>query len=416
MCGMCKIKAEPAFNERPMVLSAVGLVTGIILARYTEGTHAVYAVCLLLVMCAASIPIRKRSLTLFLAAATLGFIRLLPYTFPCEGVISKSSVYALANAGVFVPDFILRFSKALYLRCDFLFQEASPLIRAMLLGDRSQLDYFSSSAFRAAGVAHILALSGLHAGILAGALACVIPRRSPGLRFAAVALFLVLYCAVAAFPSSLVRASIMTLCMLAAPLFGRKNDSISSLSFALCFLVLAEPFRLFAAGFQLSFSAAAGIIMLYEPISGRLKKLPLPVAEAFAVTISATLGTLPFTLLIFGRLPLYSPITNIIIVPLVTLILPFALASLLFSFVWYPFGAFLSFPARALAGTADYLSKAFASLPYSLLRFETPSVLACVLFSSALIFLSKFCLLPDKKRYLISSSLLASSVLALIFL
>lgn len=410
------LKTEPAFNFRPLVVAAAGLASGIVLARYTGGTQALYAACLLLVMCAASIPLKRRALSVFLAAAALGFARMLPHTLVRTEPLDDGTVYALANAGFYVPDAVRRLSESILARCDVIFNEASPLVRAIVLGDTSGLSYFDNEAFRAAGVSHILALSGLNASILAEILAFFIPKRRPGLRFASIAVFLFTYLLLSAFPASLVRACVMALCMHAAPLFARKNDPLSSLALAFVLIALPVPFSLYSAGFMLSFSATAGILMLCQPILARLANFPKALAADLSVTLSATLATLPFTLILFQRLPLYSLAANFVVVPLVTLSLPLAIIALLASALWMPLGSVLAFPVRLLADAADYYSKAFAFLPYSVLRFESPSALACVLYLAALVFLSKYCLLSAWKRYALSASLLAVGTLALIFL
>ncbi|HWQ58698.1 MAG TPA: ComEC/Rec2 family competence protein [Clostridia bacterium] len=399
-----------------MVLLATGLACGIVFGRYTRGTYAVIAMCLFLVMLAASIPLNRRAMTVFLTGAALGFARMLPHIADATGPLAEGSVYALANAHIVLPEGVTRVAEAIYTRCDALFLEASPLVRAIVLGDTSKLSYFDNEAFRAAGVSHILALSGLNASILAALIALVIPKRRPGLRFLVVAAFLLVYCLLTAFPASLVRACTMSLCMLAAPVLKRKNDPLSSLALAFALIVLPLPFSLFSAGFQLSFAATAGILMLYQPLRARLTKLPSPLAADAALTLSATLATLPFTLAIFGRLPLYSLIANLVVVPLVTLSLPLAIAALIADCLFHPLGAALAFAVRLLAGAADYLSKAYASIPYSVLRFEKPSALACALFLAALVFLSKYCLLKSGKKYAIASSLVALSTLSLLLL
>jgi competence protein ComEC len=367
-------------------------------------------------MCAASILLKRRALSVFLAAAALGFVRMLPHTLMQAEALDDGTVYALASAGFYVPDAVRRLSESILARCDAIFNEASPLVRAIVLGDTSGLSYFDNEAFRAAGVSHILALSGLNASILAEILAFFIPKRRPGLRFASIAAFLFTYLLLSAFPASLVRACVMALCMHAAPLFARKNDPLSSLALAFVLIALSVPFSLFSAGFMLSFSATAGILMLCQPILARLANFPKAIAADLSVTLSATLATLPFTLLLFQRLPLYSLAANFVVVPLVTLSLPLAIVALLGSVLWMPLGSVLAFPVRLLAGAADYFSKAFASLPYSVLRFESPPAIACVLYLTALVFVSKYCLLPTRKRYALSASLLAAGTLALIFL
>ncbi len=371
--------------------------------------------CLFLIACAAGLFLRRRMATIFLVAAALGFARMLPLLLPLkDGALSESAVFALANARIVLPEGVTALTQAIYARCDALFCEASPLVRAIVLGDTSQLTYFDNAAFRAAGVSHILALSGLNASILAALLALVVPKRRPVLRFFTVAAFLLLYCLLAAFPASLVRACIMSLCLLAAPALHRRNDPLSSLALAFALIVLPQPFSLFSPGFQLSFAATAGILMLYEPLAARMNKLPLPLAAEIALTLSATLATLPFTLLIFKQLPLYSLASNLVVVPLVTLSLPLAILALALGALYAPLGMVFAFPVRLLANASDYFSKFFASLPLSTLRFDAPSPAACALFCAALAVLSKYCLLENRKKYALAAVLVAACALLLI--
>ncbi len=407
---------EPAFNERPMVAAAAGLSCGVIIARHTPGAYALAGMCLFLIVCAAALIAGRRMEKVFLLAAALGFARVLPYLLKLPGTLGEGEVFALANAKIALPQGVMNITKALYARCDALFLEAAPLVRAIILGDVSRLSYFDNEAFRAAGVSHILALSGLNASILAQLLALLIPRRRPALRFFVVAALLIVYCLLAAFPASLVRACAMSLCILAAPALGKKNDPLSSLALAFVLIVLPLPFSLFSAGFQLSFAATAGILMLYEPLCARLKKLPSPIAADLALTLSATLATLPFTLLIFRRLPLYTLASNLIVVPLIAPALPLALVALAADAAFAPLGAALAFPVRLLADASDYFSKFFASLPLSVLRFEKPSVFACALFLTGLVFLSKYCLLETRKKLMFGAAFTAAGMLALIFL
>ena len=155
--GTRERKRNPAFNRRPMVLLAFGLCVGIVAGRHMPGAHAPVAMCLFLVLVAASLPLKKRALTIVLIGAALGFARMLPH-LPPSGALGEGAVFALANAQIDLPESVAGIARGIYALCDRLFLEASPLVRAIVLGDTSKLTYFDNEAFRAAGVSHILAL------------------------------------------------------------------------------------------------------------------------------------------------------------------------------------------------------------------------------------------------------------------
>ena len=270
--------------------------------------------------------------------------------------------------------------------------------------------YFQRYAFRASGVSHTLALSGLHVSALTLVLLCCIPPNRPRLRAAFVFAFLGIYCAVAGFPASLMRAAIMFMCIVLAPLCLRRNDTASALSLAFIIIVCAEPLSIYSAGFCLSFAAVAGIAMLYAPIMCRLPRVLAPVGT----TVAATLGTLPFTVMFFGEFSTYSIIANIFIVPLITLALPIGLIALVLSYISAPLGALLAIPARLMLGASESIGAAIASLPYAQIKLSGFNGLTCALYFAALIVLSKYCLMDRSKKLICGCALLALGTLSVI--
>ncbi len=217
-----------AFNYRPLVPLAIGLGGGVIIAMHIEGAAAAVAALPLLMLAYAAYKLNKRMFALFLFGAALGFVRMLPLTLGSKqalDILLQNAKYSNTGrselAGLIVDK--------LAARCDELFIEASPIARAILFNDRSKLEYFQGELFRTVGVSHTLALSGLHVSALSAAIMYVIPASRAKLRAVSVSLFLCLYCALAGFPASLVRAAIMFACILFAPLFLRKADTLSSL-------------------------------------------------------------------------------------------------------------------------------------------------------------------------------------------
>lgn len=150
-------------------------------------------------------------------------------------------------------------------KIDSLFGSSSQIVKGILLGDTSQIPDDTLGNLQDTGIAHLLALSGLHVSILAGALSFALKRVNKYVKTGIIFTFLLVYCAITAFPASLVRASIMTAISMTAPLFNRRNDSLTSCAIALIVILVINPFQLFAAGFVLSFCAVTGIILMYKP-------------------------------------------------------------------------------------------------------------------------------------------------------
>ena len=396
----CRNAAKYPFNFRPLVCAAFGLGAGVAIGMHISGARALLAALLLLIAAYIMHMKKQRAATVMLLSAAAGLLRVAGYAFLPREEVSEIIENARFSRN-HTPAALMPMVESLYARCDALFAEASPLARAILLGDRSTLGYFQRYAFRASGVSHTLALSGLHVSALTLVLLRCIPPNRPRLRAALVFAFLGIYCAVAGFPASLMRAAIMFMCIVLAPLCLRRNDTASALALAFIIIVCAEPLSIYSAGFCLSFAAVAGIAMLYAPIMRRLPRALAPVAT----TVAATLGTLPFTVMFFGEFSTYSIIANIFIVPLITLVL---------SYISAPLGALLATPARLMLGASESIGAAIASLPYAQIKLSGFNGLTCALYFASLIVLSKYCLMDRNKKLIYGCVLLALGTLSVI--
>ena len=356
----CRNAAKYPFNFRPLVCAAFGLGAGVAIGMHISGARALLAALLLLIAAYIMHAKKQRAATVMLVCAAAGLLRVAGYAFLPHEEVSEIIENARFSRNR-TPTALMPMVESLYARCDALFNEASPLARAILLGDRSTLGYFQRYAFRASGVSHTLALSGF-------------------------------------------------MCIVLAPLCLRRNDTASALSLAFIIIVCAEPLSIYSAGFCLSFAAVAGIAMLYVPIMRRLPRALAPVGT----TVAATLGTLPFTVMFFGEFSTYSIIANIFIVPLITLALPIGLIALVLSYISAPLGALLAIPARLMLGASESISAAIASLPYAQIKLSGFNGLTCALYFAALIVLSKYCLMDRNKKLIYGCVLLALGTLSVI--
>ncbi len=215
--------------------------------------------------------------------------------------------------------------------------ETAGLFRALLTGDKSGLPTALSTALSRCGLSHIVAISGMHIGILASGLLLFLRRRPLKLLCLPVLLFFtILVGSVSAW-----RALLMEGLVLLAPLVRREADGITSLALALLVILLHNPFAIRSVSLQLSFSSVLGILLLAAPLyraaclrfSG-FQALPRPAARLcrslcgiLCTTLGASAATIPLTAWYFRQISLISILSNL----LVLWMLPAALVSGLIS-------------------------------------------------------------------------------------
>lgn len=209
------------------------------------------------------------------------------------------------------------------------------LLAALLLGSRGLLSAEEKVAFREAGVAHLLALSGLHVGILvAGGWFLLGLLRIPrAWRYALLIPIVALYVLIGGLRVSLLRAAVMFGVVGIFWLLWERGwvarawlDPLQGLSLAAILVLLLWPWSALDASFQLSFSATFGIVLLLPrwtgtPLRKRLPSFLLPVADLGAVSVCAQIGVLPFLGSSFGYIAPYGLLANIILIPWTTLLL-----------------------------------------------------------------------------------------------
>lgn len=224
--------------------------------------------------------------------------------------------------------------------------DALALVAAVTLGDRSRLDRSTRDLYAEAGASHLLALSGLHLGIIVGTLLTLIgqryaERRRRWLLGALVLTFIWTFALVAGLPTSLVRASLMTSVFVVTLLIRHYGHPLQPLLLTAWLMLLLQPLYLFDVGAQLSFSAVAGILLLHRSwfhwarrkwryqVFWLQRYNLMPPLQLLSVSIAAQLATLPLVAFYFHRIPLYGSLFNLLLIPLTTLLIYGALLLLL---------------------------------------------------------------------------------------
>ena len=200
-------------------------------------------------------------------------------------------------------------------------------VLAIVIGNRNNLSQPFTTSLQRTGLSHTAAVSGMHLAFLSGALAFLLGRHRRRTSLIVIPITL-LFMVVAGCTPSVVRATVMVGMLLAAPLFERERDDVTSLGAALLPLLVQNPLAAAHVGLQLSFAAVAGIFLVSEPIQNwldrtlhiqhhrrwTLKWFLWLVPNYFVSTLAATLGALvlttPLCAIHFSSVSLLSPLSN----------------------------------------------------------------------------------------------------------
>ena len=252
---------------------------------------------------------------------------------------------------------------------DIFEDDVQSVAKAMLLGEKYDLDEEVYSSFKDTGMAHVLAVSGLHAGILIGFFYLVLKWLKAGrkTKLGVTLGFVVLYACVTGLTPSIVRASIMAAALLIGNHFGRQSDSLNYISAAFIISLLISPLSLYSISFMLSFGAVFSIITLGWQINywlkGHTPEWMGKIDGLVSVSAGATAGTMPFLALKFNRISTFSIITNIFIIPIASVVIVLVFittaAGLLFQTLGIWLASVSGFAIRILINIIDWI----ASLP-----------------------------------------------------
>lgn len=224
--------------------------------------------------------------------------------------------------------------------------EIANLAMALLFGERNNLDVDLVESFKRTGVMHVLAISGLHVGILFFLLQFVFQRFSIFLKTFCILLFLWFFVFLSGFSPSVFRAVLMCSFFVLSRSLRRQQSVFNTIAFALLVSLCIRPKWLFDVGFQLSYAAVFSIVFFYPIMRPYLKsrwQILRYFKELMAISIAAQLGVLPLIIHYFHQFPLFFILGNLIAIPLITLLLFLGFAILFISLVWIDLSVLIGF-------------------------------------------------------------------------
>lgn len=240
---------------------------------------------------------------------------------------------------------------------------------AMVTGDRSDMDSTVSELFSAAGIGHILAISGLHISLIGMGLYKLLRRIGFLCPMSAIisGIFVVLFGVMTGNSVSATRAIVMFVCAVNAQVLGRRYDILSAVSLSAIILILKNPYVIANSGFLLSFMAIAGVAVVTDGFSVKwLKWLTGPAA--------IQLATFPIILWFYYEVPVYSVFLNLIVVPLMSLIMISALGCGMLGLISIPAGCFFAGAGHYILILFRYGSELMLSLPGSVFVAGRPEL------------------------------------------
>lgn len=328
-----------------------------------------------------------------------------PYTFDYNKYLQKQGVFhqiSIKNEALLALDFQNNNLKTIAARLRTKIQKSLEkhsfkknelgIINALVLGQRQSISKDLLNSYAGAGAIHILAVSGLHVGILfliLGFLLKPLEKITHGkhLKTVLIVLFLWGFAFLTGLSGSVVRAvSMFTFIAVGMTIKNKKSGVFHALITSFFFLVMIHPMYIYDVGFQMSYAAVLGIILFFPKINSLLPRIKFlfsrKIWELLCVSLSATIGTLPISLYYFHQFPGLFFLSNIVIVPFLGLIMGFGILVVVLSLLHilpellvHVYSSILSFMNAFIGWIASQEQFLLKDIPFSLLTLMATYIL-----------------------------------------
>lgn len=229
------------------------------------------------------------------------------------------------------------------------------IIGAIILGDKTDLDSDIKELYSVSGIAHILAISGLHISFIGMAIYRLLRRRFRFLFSAAVSIPVVLsFGIMSGFGISTIRAIIMFILKIIGEVLGRKYDAITAISLAGLVLLVQNPFVVCNSGFQMSFGAIIAIVLIL-PIVEEILNTDNKIIKVLSANFTISLVMNPILAWNYYELPTFSFLLNIVVVPLMSVVIVSSIAGIFCSCIMFGFGKAVIFPGCGILELYTFL-------------------------------------------------------------
>ncbi|MFT5753702.1 MAG: competence protein ComEC [Flavobacterium sp.] len=257
------------------------------------------------------------------------------------------------------------------------------IINALLLGQKQQIDSETLNDYKNAGVVHILAISGLHIGIIYAFFNFIFGflnrvKHGKTVKLVIIILLLWLFALISGMSASITRSVMMFSVIAFGTFLNRKNFMFNAIAASLLILLIYNPLLIFDVGFQLSYAAVISILLFqpfYQKFYYSKNKIVVYITDLFLISLTAQLGVLPLMLLYFKQVPTLFLLANFVVIPVATAVLIIGIIVLFLNFVYLPLALiigkvisflveFMNYYIHWLSSFQDYVIKNITFTPF----------------------------------------------------
>lgn len=317
---------------------------------------------------------------LYLKSKGVGFI----------GKVNKHSLAVVRNGGGF-NNFIYELNKSLADRVGDLFSdETASIIKAMILGDKSDIDRGVRNKFSFTGTAHILAISGLHVGIIATILFFLLtPITNQKFRIVLFSVLLISFIMISGMQASAIRAGGMAIAFYYTIIIQRKVEPLNLLGIVSLIYFVINPLIIYSLSFQMSFLAVLGIFLFYSRIYDLLlcvMRVRL-VTASLSISLSTSVFLFPVIAYHFNTVAFVSFLANMVIVPIASLGLIYSILGLGFSYLNDLISGLFAMTTEVLFDMIFWLNDLFFDIPNSFYKGEFALFISLIFVFLIIVFL-----------------------------
>lgn len=280
----------------------------------------------------------------------------------------------------------------------WLYGNKAGIFSAILMGDKTELDQEIKDLYSLSGIAHILAISGLHISLIGMFLYSLLRKRfsfatSSALTIAVVTLFAI----TSGMGIATIRAFVMFILKLIGEILGRKYDYITAISLSALILLADNPFIIINSGFQMSFCAMITITIIWPKVV-YLINIKSKIANSIVFSLCIGIFMNPVIAYNYFQLPTYSFMLNIIVVPLLGIVVISAIAGSGMGFLSILMGKTALTPGCLILEVYTFLCENVLKIPGAVIVVGKPTIKIIVLYYIVIVF-SLFCFTLVRKNY-----------------
>jgi len=260
------------------------------------------------------------------------------------------------------------------------------VLNAVIIGDRTALGTDIKQIFTDAGLMYVLVVSGLHLAYVSVIFLFLFKLTGLNLKKASLLSipFVFMYAFVTGAQPPVMRAAIMFSCMLVSLALDREPLIYNSLALSALLILIFAPQQLFTASFQMSYLATIGIVAFYPKIRVVFRGVRNPVlkliTETFAITVSVQIMMIPICMYYFGKIPIISFISNVVVAPTLGVIITSGIVFYVFTFISHALAVVAAFALSWITQAVIFVTAFFANLKYSNITVAKPDIPQLVLY------------------------------------